>query len=149
MVPGATSSAEAASTRVGRRRAGSQLRGELVELADLPVEHGGGHVATRLADATRECSGRVAQLRPLVGGRGYDRAAHERRLVAGLNRDRELLVEELAASRVERKGLIGCGEVCVERRLREAGLDQQHSDSVLADLVVERFGVALEGVLAR
>src|SRR5213079_3276526 len=65
------------------------------------------------------------------------------------NGDGELLVEELAASRVERKGLIGCGEVCVERRLREAGLDQQHSDSVLADLVVERFGVALEGVLAR
>src|SRR2546421_11295187 len=84
-----------------------QLRGELVELADLPVEHGGGHVATRLADATRDRSGRVSQLRPLVGGRGDDRPAHERWLVAGLDRQRKLLVEEFAALRVERKGLIG------------------------------------------
>src|SRR2546421_3117534 len=82
-----------------------QLRGELVELADLPVEHGGGRVPTRLADATRERSGRVAQLRPLVGGRGDDRPAHERWLVTGLNGDGELLVEELAASRVDQKGL--------------------------------------------
>src|SRR3954466_2053156 len=134
-------------TERGRRTHRSS--GELVELADLPVEQGDGYVAARLADAARGRSRRVPHLRPLVGRRAHYRAADERRLVARLDCGGELLVQELAASCVDGEGLVRAGEVRVERGLREAGLDQQDSDAVLADLVVQRFRIALERVLAR
>jgi hypothetical protein len=84
-----------------------QLGGELVGLADLLVEQGRGRVAAQLADTARECSGRVAQLRACVGGRGDDGLADERWFVAGLDRGGDQRVDGFAASRVERKRFVG------------------------------------------
>jgi hypothetical protein len=79
-----------------------QLGGELIGLADLLVEQGGGRVAPQLAHPARECSRRVAQLRSRVGGRGDDRPARERGFVAGLDRVGDQHVDGGAAAGVER-----------------------------------------------
>src|SRR4051812_26562254 len=80
---------------------------ELVDLADLLVEHGRGRVAAQLADAAREWPGRVAELRVRAGGRRDDRVAHDRWGVAGPDCVRGQCVEHLAASRIDREGLVG------------------------------------------
>src|SRR5438128_1242464 len=58
-------------------------------------------------------------------------------------------VDDLASLGVDRKRCVRGSEIRVEGGLGEPGLDQQDADSVLAHLVVDRLGVALESVLAR
>src|SRR3954454_6466379 len=96
---------------------------ELVDLADLLVEHGRGRVAAQLADAAREWPGRVAELRVRAGGRRDDGVGHDRWFVAAPDCFDEQGVEHFAASRIDGKGLIGGDGVRVERGPRVGGLD--------------------------
>ena len=84
-----------------------------------------------------------------VGGGGDDGVGDDRWCVACLQGVGKPGVDDLALLGVDRKWCVGGCEIRVEGGLGEPGLDQQDADSVLAHLVVDRLGVALEGVLAR
>src|SRR3954453_10634708 len=73
---------------------------ELVDLADLLVEHGRGRVAAQLADAAREWPGGGAELRARAGGRRDDGVGHDRWFVAVPDRFGDQGVEHFAASRI-------------------------------------------------
>src|SRR4051812_23734037 len=111
-----------------RRGGGACWTVELVDLADLPVEHTRGRVAAQLADAPREWPGRVAELRARAGRRRGDGVGHYRWFVAAPDRFGKQGVEHFAASRINAKGLIGGGRGCVERGPGVGGVDQQHPE---------------------
>src|SRR5437660_7867960 len=104
---------------------------ELVDLADLLVEHRGGRVAAQLGHAAREWPGRVSKLRARVGGRADDGLADDRWFVAAVDRFGRQHVEHFATLRIDRKRFIDRHGVRVERGSRVGGLDKQHPDPVL------------------
>ena len=56
---------------------------------------------------------------------------------------------DLPLRRIDRQRCVGLHGVRVEAGLGVGGLDEEHPDAVLADLVVHRLGVALDRVLGR
>ena len=132
----------------GGRPTGSA--GQPVEFADLLVEGPGGNEAAQGADASGRRAGGVPQLRLRVGGcrddRPWRRWPDRRRPPSHV---RHHVVECLPLLRVDRQRCVGLHGVRVEAGPGVGGLDEQHPDAVLADLVVHRLGVALDRVLGR
>src|SRR5438105_11321964 len=122
---------------------------QTIELPDLPVKRPGGNEATQGAYPTGRRAGRVPQLRLGVGRRRDNRLGDGGRIVAVRHCSRDYAVEDLPLLRIDRQRCVGLDGFRVEAGPGIGGLDKEHPNAVLPDLVGHRFGVTLDRVLGR
>src|SRR5215207_9402190 len=123
--------------------------GELVGLADLLVEDPGGDEAAEHADAAGPRACGVPQLRSWVGCRRDDHLGDHGGVVPGLHPLGQDGFEGLPSPLVDREWVVTPHHARVEAGARVEGLDEQNPDTVLANLVIDGLGVALDRVLGR
>src|SRR5712692_9754680 len=109
--------------------------GQAIELPDLPVECPGGNKAAKGAYASGCRAGGVPQLGLRVGRCRYDRLGDGGRIVADRHRTRHHAVECLPLRCIDRQRFVGLQGVRVEAGPGIRGLDEEHADAVLPELV--------------
>jgi hypothetical protein len=113
----------------------------------LFVEGPGGDDAAQRADASGPWAAGTPEFRRRVGRCRDDDLGDRGGLVAVLDQLRHHVVEGVAVLRVDRQRGVGPHHVRIELGVGVGGLDEQHANAVLADFVIQGFGVALDRVL--
>src|SRR5687768_12128225 len=133
---------------VTRSLSQSDLCGQAHLFPQTPVERRLGNEAPKQTDLAGRPACGVAAVRVGLGGSLHYSARDQLRRVGSLHPVPQDSLRVRSCRLIDAELLVCLVDIALERSPRVGGLDQHHSDPRASDLMVQRLGIAFQGVLA-